>query len=50
MKKIEVVIHLSNKAVKFLVTANTEFDAKQLVKTKLINSLTDARTEIKGLA
>ena len=50
MKCIEVVIELSGVLVSFNVTANTEFDAKQLVKGKLIDSLTKSKVTTKGLS
>ena len=50
MKSIEVVIELNGVLVSFNVTANTEFDAKQLVKGKLIDSLNKSQTSVKGLA
>jgi hypothetical protein len=50
MKCIEVVIELNGVLVSFNVTANTEFDARQLVKGKLIDSLTKAKVSAKGLA
>lgn len=48
MKCIEVVLEFNGVLVSFNVTANTEFDAKQLVKGKLIDSLTRAKVSSRG--
>jgi len=50
MKRIQVVIDLGGKKVKFDVTANSPSDANELVKCKLIDSLRTSSITVKGLA
>ena len=50
MKKIQVMLFLGGKQVKFEVTANTPQDANELVKCKLIDSLSKSKITVKGLA
>jgi len=46
MKNYKVSVKIGNKICVFFTTANTEYDAKQIIKGKLIDSLTNSKVEL----